>query len=296
MEKVRVGELIKDSKVLHLSTQTTSCIPLNGDYKSKVQYDVRGYLDFEADDSIEYITLQFPYAVICNSNYIVNEYNNTLVMTFAVSLGILNTYTYTIPQGNYNASQFITVLKGLLDDSANWTITASTTTNKFTFKYKGLFYFEASSTCDYIIGFSGLTMSGAGFTLECPRAFNFLPIPRFVIHCSLNNGIILGKNSAIASSDIIATIPNVAKNNGQVIYENNSSEFMVKAQNVGYITLYITDDNNRFINFLGISSYYLLKFNIFRRYIKKVYNFHHLVDYINRIPVGESEENAEQLE
>jgi hypothetical protein len=296
MEKIRVGELIKDSKVLHLSTQTTSCIPLNGDYKSKVQYDVRGYLDFEADDSIEYITVQFPYAILCNSNYIVNEYNNTLVMTFAVSLGILSTYTYTIPQGNYNASQFITVLKGLLDDTANWTITASTTTNKFTFKYKGLFYFEASSTCDYIIGFSGQTVSGAGFTLECPRAFNFLPIPRFVIHCSLlNDGIILGKNSSVASSDIIATIPNVSKNNGQVIYENNSSEFLVKAQNIGFLTLSITDDNGRLINFLGISSYFQLKFNIFRRYIKKVYNFHSLVEYINRVPI-EGEENTEQLE
>ena len=58
------NQIIKDTKVLHLSTQTTSCILLNGSMKSKAAYDVRGYLNFENDDSIEYITLQMPYVVM----------------------------------------------------------------------------------------------------------------------------------------------------------------------------------------------------------------------------------------
>jgi hypothetical protein len=102
MEKIEYGnDLIKDSKVLHLSTQTTGSILLNGSYKSKASYDVRGYLNFENDDSIEYITVQMPYAVMCNSNYIVNEYNNTLIVT--KNYGLVELFLY---YKNYNFDHF----------------------------------------------------------------------------------------------------------------------------------------------------------------------------------------------
>jgi hypothetical protein len=76
-----------------------------------------------------------------------------------------------------------------------------------------------------------------------------------------------------------------ARPNGQIIYENNASEFLVKNLNFGMITISITDDNNRLINFNGISSYFVLKFNIFRRSIKKPLKFENLVEYINQIPI-----------
>lgn len=281
MEKIEYGnDLIKDSKVLHLSTQTTGSILLNGSYKSKASYDVRGYLNFENDDSIEYITVQMPYAVMCNSNYIVNEYNNTLIVTWGGS-----TNTYTLTQGNYSVSTFITHLYTFLPSASGWTITANSTTNVFTFSLStGNFSFLGTSTCDYIIGFSGTTSSTAN-TLTMPRTYNFLPIPRFIIHCNiLNDGIILGTNSVIAGSDILASVPNVARNNGQVIYESPTTEFLVKNLNFGMITITITDDNNRPINFNGVSSYFQLKFNIFRKYIKKPLRFEQLAEYINKVP------------
>ena len=65
MEKINyIGGLVKDSKVIHISTQTSSSILLNGSYKSKCEYDVRGYLNFDDDESIEYVTVQMPYAVM----------------------------------------------------------------------------------------------------------------------------------------------------------------------------------------------------------------------------------------
>lgn len=284
MEKLEYGnELIKDTKVLHLSTQTSSSILLNGSYKSKASYDVRGYLNFENDDSIEYVTLQMPYAVMCNSNYIVNEYNNKLVVTWGGS-----TNTYTLTQGNYSSTTFITHLYTFLTQASGWTITANNTTNIFTFSLtSGNFTFKEASTCDYIIGFSGDVASSSN-TLTMPRAFNFLPIPRFILRCNiLNDGIILGTNSNIAGSDILASIPNVARNNGQIIYENNASEFLVRNLSFPQITLSITDDNGRLINFNGISSYFVLKFNIFRRYIKKPMRFENLIEHINKIPIPE---------
>lgn len=293
MEKIEYIELIKDSKVVHISTQTTSSILLNGDYKSKVSYDVRGYLNFEGDDSIEYITLQMPYAVMCNSNYIVNQYNNTFVVEDYLGPTIT---AYTIPQGNYNSTSLITYLYTILTKANGWTITANTTTNIFTFSRPGAeFRFLKESTCDYILGFSGNVVSSGG-VLVMPRNFNFLPIPRYIVHCNiLNDGIILGENSKIAGSDILASIPNVARPNGQIIYENNASEFLVKNLNFGIITVSITDDNNRLINFNGISSYFVLKFNIFRRSIKKPMRFESLVEHINKIPLEEQQLGNEEL-
>jgi len=68
METIQASTLlIKDTLVLHLNSQGSSAIVLNGDYKSKLFYDLRNYLDFENDDSIEYVTCSMPYAVITNS-------------------------------------------------------------------------------------------------------------------------------------------------------------------------------------------------------------------------------------
>jgi hypothetical protein len=93
----------------------------------------------------------------------------------------------------------------------------------------------------------------------------------------------------MGASDILATIPNVSKPNGQLVYENIASEFLIKTLNFGQIVITITDDNNREIDFLGISSYFLLKFNIFRRSLKKPMKFQSLAEYINKIPIPADE-------
>jgi hypothetical protein len=288
MQTIEYGDLIKDSKVLHLSTQTTSCIPLNGSMKSKVAYDVRGYLNFENDDSIEYVTLQMPYVVMSNSNYIVNQYNNTFKIYVNNSLF----YVYTLALGNYTAATFRTLLLSVMP--TGFTLAYNVTTSKYTFTFNQPFSLYLGSTCDYIIGFTGTedaVLVGAVYSLTCSRAFNFLPIPRYIWHCNmLNDGIILGPNSTMGASDVLATIPNVSKPNGQLVYENIASEFIVKSLNFGQLVVTITDDNNREIDFLGISSYFMLKFNIFRRSIKKPMKFHNLVEHINKAIV-EDEEN-----
>jgi len=281
-------QIIKDTKVLHLSTQTTSCILLNGSMKSKAAYDVRGYLNFENDDSIEYITLQMPYVVMSNSNYIVNQYNNTL----RIYVNDEFTYVYTLPLGNYTASTFRTLLLSTMP--LGFALSYDLTTNKYTFTFNQPFSLLSGSTCDYIIGFTGTetaSLVGEIYTLTCSRAFNFLPIPRYVWHCNiLNDGIILGPNSTMGASDILGTIPNVSKPNGQLVYENVNSEFIVKTANFGQLIITITDDNNREIDFLGISSYFVLKFNIFRKALKKPMKFSNLVEFINKIPEESVEE------
>ena len=119
--------LLKDSLVLHLNTQGGNSIALNNSYRSKVQYDLRSYLNFAQDDTIEYVTLSMPYAVITNSNYIINEYNNRLRFTYASS-----TSTTIIPEGNYTITSFITQVQSTAIPTNYFVITYSAVTNKIT--------------------------------------------------------------------------------------------------------------------------------------------------------------------
>ena len=310
MELVQANQpLIKDTLVLHLNSQGSSAIVLNGDYKSRLFYDLKNYLDFENDDSIEYVTCSMPYAIITNSNYIVNEYNNQL--TFLVNTA---GYSFIIPAGNYTKSSWITywqtTLNAALGVGTYINITGDSVTNKFTLTPTALFTstygivqygftdFVFKQTSDYIWGFSESIIAAPGeASLTMPRCFNFLPIPRFLFHANiLSNGLTLSNGSsasggsAINTSDVLAAIPNVAKLNSQIIYENNASEFMVKTQvNMSGLEIRITDDDNRLINFNGISCYYDLKFNIYRRAIKKLQKFSTLIKTIQETATNKND-------
>lgn len=278
--------LLKDSLVLHLNTQGGNSIPLNGSYRSKVQYDLRSYLNFSQDDTIEYVTLSMPYAVITNSNYIINEYNNRLNFTYAGS-----TSTTIIPEGNYSITSFITQIQSTAIPTVYFVMSYSQVTNKITLTstptYQSLFPgstwgFATDCTCDYIFGFSGSNLT-TGTSMTLPRSMNFLPIPRFIIHCNLlNNGLMLTTNSNVASTDVLCSIPNLSKLNSQIVYENYGGEFLLKSlESLTSIIISITDENNNLLNFHGISSYFVLRFNIFRHSIERPLPFNKLVQSIN---------------
>jgi hypothetical protein len=296
MESIEPSKyLIKDSLVLHLNTQTTSSILLNGDYKSNILYDLKSYLDFENDESIEYVTCSMPYAVITNSNYIINEYNNTIKMFYNGT-----EQTFTIPIGNYIKSTFISEVNkiGSALPPNYFTITSSSITNKFTISTTALFQslgyapwgMNSGTTCDYIFGFrtSFLTSSNT-FTMD--RAYNFLPIPRFIFHCNiLNNGVLLTNNSAVACSDVLASVPNSSKLNSQIIFENSQEEFLLKFKTpLTALNIKITDDDNRLINFNGISCYFDIRFNIYRKSLLKPLNFKRLLKNISETVRNENE-------
>lgn len=294
METIQANQsTIKDTLVLHLNSQTTSAILLNGDYKSRMLYDLRSYLDFENDDSIDYVTCSMPYAVITNSNYIVNDYNNKMT----IKINSTN-YHYTLAEGNYTRTSWIAYMNTRIDTTL-FTISSDTTTNKFTITTTALFQstypggtwgMTSDTTCDYIWGFrTSFSTTATSFTM--PRCFNFLPVARFLFHANiLSTGLMLTNNSAVGACDILAAIPNVAKLNSQIIYENSSSEFMIKSQvNMSALEIRITDDDNRLINFNGISCYFDLQFNIYRKAIKKPQKFTNLLKTIQQTVSNKNE-------
>jgi len=305
MQKIEAPlNIIKDTTTFHLNTQLSTGLVLNGDYKSQVRFDLKNYINLD-DDDVEWATVSLPSCVITNSNFIVNEYNNTLVFFYGTSLIITYTATTIIPYGNYNRTSWINYINGTVSSplrSDYFTLTSDSTTNLFTITTtalfqgiypSGLFGMTSATTCDYIFGFRTSFDNGGNNSFTMPRSFNFLPIARFVFHCNiLNSGLTLTSNSNVGSTDVLATIPNSSKLNSQIIYVNNNNEFLIKSNShISSITISITDDDNRLINFNGISCYFDLQFNLFRKSINKPIKFSNLVKQANE-SVGNYPDNV----
>jgi uncharacterized protein (DUF427 family) len=224
------------------------------------------YVDFMNDETIAYVTVSVPYVVIPNSTYIINENNNRL----DISANNVTT-SYYFPLGNYNTNSFIQQFYVLLS-STSWNVTVDTLSSRFIFRYATYsFEFLSSSTINYVLGFnetvsSSLTQTNGYYVASMPLVYNFLPIPNYVLHMNvINNGITLGSFGTQQSADVLLSVPNNGRNNAQTIYESGSNnEFLLKNWDIRNLQLRITDTKNRELNFNGVSSYFTLRFNIYR--------------------------------
>lgn len=277
--------LIRDTKILNLSTQSSSGMLLNGDAKSKVLYELKNYIDYENDDSVEYISVSMPYVVLCNSNYIVNATNNTLLFQHAGG-----TATITFAYGNYTASTFQAAFQAAVlpyKNGATLDIRYNQTIQKYEmYSSVSTFSLLAGSTCDYILGFSGTFAIPQGVWTALPRCANFLPNARFHVCADfLNNGTILGTTQT-QNSTVLATIPNTSKNNNLIVYESDQNEFLLKSCALNSLTLSIVDDNYNLIDFNGVASYFTLRFSIYRRRLPKVQAFSKVLELASKIETG----------
>lgn len=265
------SHLVQDTKQLHLSTRGDAGTVLNGNAKSQILFSIPDAI--VVDDSIEYIQFSIPYAVVPNSFYVINMTNCMLQV-----LQSGTTTTYMFPMGNYTASTFITQFKALLPNTFN--ITIGQNNNQFTITHTTTaFTILGTSTIDSIMGFSGNQVS-VGLSLTMPRVCNFLPLPRICIRCSkLSNSF---TPSSIDSGDVILSIPNTAKLNGQIIYTNNTgSKNLFKLDSLRDFVVSLTDDDGNLLDFNGISSFWVFQFDIFRKSIEKPMSFRNIVSLVN---------------
>jgi hypothetical protein len=270
--------LVQDTRQVHLSTKGGAGQILNGEFKSSVAFSVPNLI--HAEDDIEYILFSIPYAVIPNSYYIVNDSNNRLVIT-ENSI----TTTYTLANGNYNASTFRTAILALLP-SPRWGCSLNNITNKFTFTNTTYsFTFEATSTIDFIIGFSDAISSsvvGPTNSLTMPRVCNFMPLPRICIRCyQLAHSVVAAANVSGSTGDVLITVPNNAVANGQMVFNNYSqAKTLFKLNKLQSFVVNLTDDDGTLIDFNGISSFFVFQFDIFRRHIPKPPSLKDIVNYV----------------
>ena len=274
-----MSNLILDTKKYNLSTRGSGGNILNEerDYKSSIEYNIPDMI--VRDESIEYIQFSIPYAVIPVSFYTINQNNNQL---HVLQNGVYTTYTF--PHGNYSASTFIKEF--IIQLGSNWNITLNTFDSIFTLTNSvNAFTLFRNSSVTSVMGFSTdltSTLVNGIHTLKLTRCCNFLPLPRVCIRCNelLTNNNMVGNNNR--ASDLVISIPNNAKPNGQIYYQNTTQiKSLYKGDNLSRIVINITDDDGNFINFNGISSFFVIQFDIFRQYIPKLPSFSNIVNMVN---------------
>jgi hypothetical protein len=270
-----MNESIQDTKILQLSTRASAGRLINGTKRSLIQYDIPAFL--VVDDSIDYIQFNISSAVIPVSFYNINDNNNRLVV---IDSG--NTSTYVFPNGNYNASLFISTFKSLLP--TRWGITLNPLTSVFTITNSTYTTFSISgtTTMDYILGFSGNLATTNG-SLVMPRVCNFLSLPRINIRCGcLANSVLATDSKTTVQNDIILSVSNNSFPNGQIVYENNGKiKSVFRCDRLDTFILSITDDDGNLIDFNGVSSFFTFQFDIFRKYLDKPEKFSKIVEMVN---------------
>ncbi len=265
-----MNDLICDTKLYYLSSQSSSGRILNSnpDFKSSIEYNLKPALELN-DDDIEYAYVSVPYCVIPNSYYNVSSSNNGLDVLVN---GI--TTTYTFPEGNYNSLSLINDFPTVLGN--NWSLSINEDTNRFTITNSTTaFTVLSTSTMDFIFGFTDTissTLVNSLNTLTFPRVCNFFQRPRINIRCSLlANSLNVGNQE----TDILASIPNDAGINGKIIYKNNDTKFLLnKSTTIQNFTVNFTGEiGDDLINFSGISSYFAIQIDIYRKRRERPPNF-----------------------
>jgi hypothetical protein len=94
-------------------------------------------------------------------------------------------------------------------------------------------------------------------------------------------------NSTMAGSqqtnDLVITIPNNSKPNGEIVYNNSSNIQMLFQQEVlNTFVVSLTNDSGQLINFNGISSFWVFQFDIYRKKIDKPLPFYNVLANVNK--------------
>jgi len=243
------------TRIFNISSKNTS---LNDSFKSKLSISLP---DLSFHEKIENIFFSVQHAEIPNSFYVVNYTNNVIV---------INSISYTIPVGNYNANTLITALILLLP---TYTITYNSITNRYTFSNSSSFTINSSSSCKSIIGLGNVNetsiLVGSVYNLTLPYSVNFVPLPR--INFKSNFFHFNNFNGIDYSNDLFLSIQNDTNPNSMIHYLNQTGiKFRVEDKNITNFIISITDDEGNYINFNNQDT--RISFQIDVEYISNINN------------------------
>ena len=279
---------IKETKIFKLSTQSSSGVCLNEDinYKSSFQYQFP-IMNLKEED-IVMTCISIPYVCIPVSFYNIDYHNNRLDMLITgidsgTGLEVSSNFSFYFKSGNYNTITFMSEFKNII--FSNWFISLDNITNRFTIWTTNTnivsFQLLSSSTVSSVMGFSS-SVSSTNKKVELPRTCNFLHTPRIHLRCSeLANGYMINKNY---DADVLLSIPNDSTANGKIVYRefmNNSTH--LETSFIQTLTFNFTDENSNLLNFNGISSYFEIQLEIYRKRPERPPTFRNLVRELSKI-------------
>lgn len=191
------------------------------------------------DKVVREISLSVTHAEIPNSFYLVNSTNNKLV---------INSSTYTITQGNYNAISFQTAISSFLT-GLGISISFSIITNKYTLTSATSFTIQTTSTCQRFLGVGSVALSGTSVT--SPNVCNFLPLSRLLIRSNAFGT--QNFNGKDGSTNLILSVQNSSASGSLILWNNYSllKYDITHVDNLNVIDLSITDDTGNLLDFNG---------------------------------------------
>ena len=175
------------------------------------------------------------------SYYTINENNN---------LFILSSGSYTLTNGNYNATSFKTMFLNLIGSSFSMSLDVST--GKYTLTKIGGFTILPSTTCYKILGLQKSTTYISSGSLTFPYPCNFLGVNRIKIKsgCFKTNNLDSNSNG---HSELLATIPVNVSQYSLINYINYTNfKNIIHNKDINMIDITITDEEDNILNFNGI--------------------------------------------
>lgn len=255
---------IIESKIIVLNSKDGD--KLNGEYLSRIKFNFKDIL--KKEDDIYYVGATLLTAEIPCSFYNINVNNQTLKYTVNST-----TYTITIPEGNYNATNFISQFIYLYNSGGHGN-TISMSFNKITGKLTttrtgGTYsttYLASGSSMFEVLGLLENTDYTFSTSLENSYMMNLLGVKKlkvFLNNLSLENYDSKGHTSGSLLHTVSVDKPAYSMIN----YQNqNSALSRVKNKVINEIEIEIRDENNKLIDFNNIYWDMTILLNIYRKY------------------------------
>jgi len=225
------------SNQINLSSASASI--KNGSHNSVMIFNNMNVL--QKHKHIIYNQVSLVNAQIPRSYYTVNDTNNLLV---------LSTGSYTLINGNYNATTFNTMVSSLI--GASFTMSFSTSTGKYTLSKTGGFSILESTTCYKLLGIAKSTTYTTTSSLTMPYLCNFLGPNRIKIKSSVFKTENLD-SSVNGHGELLETIAVNASQYSLITYENIVGfKNTVANTDINFIDITLTDELDNILDFNGV--------------------------------------------
>lgn len=239
---------------------------INSDNLSSVVFSFKDVLKNEKD--ILYTTVGLYSAEIPVSFYNINV--NNYVLNYSVNAV---SYSMTIPEGNYNATSFITAFQTQFASgghSKTIAVSINRLTGIFTFTISGytLIFLYANTTMYEVLGFIPLTNYTMTTTLTAPYMANLLGVKKLKIVSSVLANTSVDSNN-LGGSNMIQTISVDQPAFGLITYKNQNNNYSkIRSKVINDIDIQIRDENDALIDFNGVNWSLTILLNIYRKFVE----------------------------
>ena len=254
---------IIEQKLIVLNSKNAD--KLNNEYLSNVRFNFRDILRRDVD--IFYTSVALLSAEIPCSFYNININNQVLKYTVN-SVG----YTLTVPEGNYNATSFITAFLAQFNAGGH-AHTISMAFNKLTGKITttkvggafSIIYLSTGSTICEVLGLLSTVNYTITTTLSHPYMLNLLGVKKLKI-MSPSFSMDSHDSAGQTSGTLLQTIPVTMPSYSLITYQNTSTVMnRLKNKTINEIEIQIRDENNNLIDFNNVYWDMSIVLNIHRR-------------------------------